>query len=350
MNILHVIPKKTTAAKNYFLGVTKDIAGRTEYFLARGLPVTRLIIDEASDDAALPLIRKQNMDSYQAVVFEYPLFPRTIRYLKNRYPALIVIVRGSNAAFIQWLHFAKAKLLVTGDITGAIRDAFYSIVRFWCDYQCARYADYVLSISAWETSHYWKRITHKRILTVPYYLPTVYQASARNHPKKKNQCICQLSTKVSMLPFLLDAVRTFSTLVDQFDGKKGLWKWTVTGEFPSNASGLSKKIHFLGFVDNPLTILQESRILVLLSDYGFGFKTKVLDAISCSCYVLVTEKLFRRLPEEVAPFCIIVDPQSVDSFAASLKKSLRPFPKGDPNKRLQKKAWQALDTIFYATN
>jgi hypothetical protein len=161
---------------------------------------------------------------------------------------------------------------------------------------------------------------------------------------KENLCVCMMSTIPG--PFLFDAAKNLSDLVFALDGDHDQWKFAVTGDISSWPIALSSRIKMTGFLDNPVRILAESRALALLSDYGYGFKTKILDAIVCKSYVLVTKKLYERLPDGLRPFCIPVDTNSVDSFKNALNRCLLPYPDGDPNESLRDEAFSALDSVL----
>jgi GDP-D-mannose dehydratase len=98
-------------------------------------------------------------------------------------------------------------------------------------------------------------------------------------------------------------------------------------------------------LDTPFDLLAESRAIAILSDYGMGFKTKILEAIYYKCYVLVTNKLYRRLPIEVKPYCIVVDTDSSISFRDAMERCLQPYPDGNPNEALRSQAFTALDEL-----
>jgi hypothetical protein len=105
-------------------------------------------------------------------------------------------------------------------------------------------------------------------------------------------------------------------------------------------------IERVGFVDDPLKLLKESRAVALLTDYGFGFKTKILEAAECGCWTLVKPLVFQRLPSNVQPYCIVVDKESVAAFLGALVKTFEPLPRGNLNSLLRAQAYGEMDKIM----
>jgi len=95
---------------------------------------------------------------------------------------------------------------------------------------------------------------------------------------------------------------------------------------PKGMLDLTDRIQLTGVLDSPDGIPAESRAVALLSDYGFGFKTKFLEAIMSRCHVLVTKGMYKRIPPEVRQFCFVVDlnPRSLSRtrWTAALSRSL----------------------------
>jgi len=343
--ILHVIPDTVLQPRHAYLGSTKVVRCLTSYFLERGLPFDEVVVPGRSDAALLSKLRETQLDSYDAIVIEYPVYPRSMRFIRNKYPQAKLIVRSHNAEFYHWMDYAKSVLRQL-KVLKAFKYSLTSFKRLWLDYVCARYSDYVLSITPWEKEHYWTRLSrHSRIVNVPYYVTDSFVDSAEAVREKENLCVCMMSTVPG--PLLYDAAKNLSKLVSALNGDCGQWKFTGTGDTSSWPITLPSRITMTGFLDNPLGILAKSRALALLSDYGYGFKTKILDAILCRAYVLVTKRLYDRLPEEVRPFCITVDMNSVDSFKDALSKCLLPYPEGNPNEDLKNEAFSALDSVLY---
>jgi hypothetical protein len=95
---------------------------------------------------------------------------------------------------------------------------------------------------------------------------------------------------------------------------------------PKGMLDLADRIQLTGVLDSPYGILTESRAVALLSDYGFGFKTKFLESIMSRCYVLVTKGMHKRIPPKVRQFCFVVDVKSQGlsrtRWTAAMRRSL----------------------------
>jgi len=347
MRVLHVVPDSVAIPKHLFLGSTKDVRGRTEYLKTRGIPFDEIVIENRSDALLLKKLRDLNLARYTTVLFELPVYPASLRFLRRKFSQIKLLTRSINAEFYHRLHFTLARLQHVNR-SKVLRDFKHSLSCLRLDFLCARYSDHVLSITQWEKDHYWRFMTGvSKVINVPYFLPGSYCHAAKPVAEKKMQCLCLMSTTQSTLPFLLDAAKRFTRLVEMLGRNFSEWDFYITGDFPANCLSLPKRVTPTGFLDTPFEIMAASRAVALLSDYGFGFKTKLLDAIQCKCYALVTKGLYQRLPVEVQPYCIVVDTGSVESFKNALEKCLEPYPEENPNEALRSQAFAALDEIFY---
>ena len=108
----------------------------------------------------------------------------------------------------------------------------------------------------------------------------------------------------------------------------------------------STRVFRTGLLDSPFEELDKARCVALFSDYGRGFKTKIMDAYHAKAYVLLTPGLYSRLPEEVLPFCMPVRHDSVEDFANALTRCLAPFPEVDINDKLRARAFRELDQVL----
>jgi len=348
MRVLHVFFSSVIKPQHKFLGTTKDIRGRTQYFEQRGIEYQELILKVREEKYFLEGLKRVDLSSFDAVLTEGTYFPRSVGVIKSANPRIMVLMRGINAEIFHWLHSAEAALRfdtwkrVLFDLKGTLDFGSKDIL-------CARRADYILSIAEWESLNYWPRLEPRaRVVTLPYFLPDTYLGDIPKERKKSDRCVCMMTTKANR-PFLVDAARNFYNLVNGLGTAEPRWTFAITGDFHAGKLPRCPRVEVKGFLQNPLELLSESRAVALLSDYGFGFKTKLLEAICCGCRVLVTERLHERLPAPVQRWSIVVDPASSASFCEALERcASEPLPPRDPNGELRREAFEALDRVLGA--
>jgi hypothetical protein len=348
--ILHAVPDSVSIQSKIYLGSTKDIRGRTEYFKARHVSFDELLVKDRSDSYLLEMAKQMDLSQYRAIIFELALYPETMKYIRKYFPGIKIITRSINADFYHWLHYfwASRKYSVTPKkkIKGNLQYLRIAFDRLKLDLICSRLSDYMLSIVDWEKENYWKfLVSPNKIRTLPYFLPKIYEIDSVG-TNKKEQCVCLMSTTAGTIPVLQDALMNFNHLVGRLGTSNPEWSFFVTGDMSRMKITYSPRIALTGFLQSPFPLLMESRGMALLSNFGFGFKTKILDAVQAGCYVFVPEKLYNRLPKEVKPFCVVVDLDSVESFKHALEYTKLPFPDGDPNASLRERAFSVLDELL----
>ena len=345
--VLHVFKDIVKDPRQVYLGSTKDIRARSDFLTAACIAYDELAInqDHDPDSAVLRAFADLAVDQYATVIFEHSIFPKSIQYLNANYPQLNILFRGHNAECYHRLHYALGALKYDS-LMEALKWVNASLRKYNEDARCARYADHVLSITAWESEHYWPRFTSSaKIITAPFYLTDFYlNAIRRKTPPRSKRCVCLMSTFIG--PFLYDALHHYQQLVSKCRRLLPDWDFDVTGKIPKKWRKRAPDLNYLGLVDSPLDILCASRVMCVLSDLGYGFKTKILEAIMCGCYVLVPGKLFKRLPREIKPFCKIVNLKKPESFAKALDETLKPFPDFDPNAKLKATAFTSYASAF----
>ena len=166
-----------------------------------------------------------------------------------------------------------------------------------------RHVDHVLSISQWDTNHYWRNLMSKsRATTVPFFLPRQYLEEAQATLPKKKQCIVLGSSQPG--PLIEHGVNAFFRLLSQTGAapyESAGWRFIVSGKrtrrMPKAADFKALGIRRLN-VESPSELLRSARATLIASDLGRGFKTKILEAIACEAFVICTPGLYRRLPQE----------------------------------------------------
>lgn len=344
---MHVVPDSVHAPKEFYLGSTKDIRGRTDYFKSRGLDYQEVIAPQRSDARLLGIMSGMDYSGVDGIIFEFPVYPRTIKHIKANNPEIRILVRAHHAEFYQRIHYlvARARYVYRGrNPRGHAQMARDIPIRLREDWSCARLADGVLSITSWEIERYWNFLAGRdKSHYVPYFLPQIYTDEIATLPEKIDQCVGMMSTSRGPEAFLMDAALNLSRVVRQLGKRQSNWTFAITGVISERDLDLPARINPTGVLDSPYGILAESKAVALLSNYGFGFKTKFLEAVMSGCYVLVTKGMFNRLPSEIKRFCFVVDIKSPESFENALMRCQEPFPKVDVNAQLREIAFSALD-------
>ena len=349
--VLHIIPDSAIDPQMLYLGSTKDIRTRTEYFCQRNVKYDELVADKRSDALLLGKIQQMDLRDYQFIIFEYPIYLKSMAYLRKKYPQLVLIVRSHNAELYHRIHyflaFVRARQVNLAESIWQNRVWLkIALQSFLTDFMSAWYSHYVLAICEWEKKHYWNLMKNPhRVKVVPYYLSSQYYQELAVE-QKKYQCVCLMSPGSNHTPFLLDALNNFSSLIDSLEDDCSHWDFLVTGELLPDENALAKRLTQTGLLESPFPLLSQSRALAILSDFGFGFKTKILDAILAKNYVLVTGGLFKRLPDMLKQYSIKVNKRSVSTFVAALDQCERLYPPGNPNDTLREQAFQSLDQIM----
>ena len=348
MRILHIFSQKALDPLHVFLGSTKDIRCRTEYFENRQIPFDELVLETRDDSLLMEKLKSIKLDQYNAVFIEYPNYPRAIAHIKQVAPEIKVIIRAHNAELLHNLDYVRAAFLKF-KYKKILRYIGNAVTRYRQEKECSRLADAICSISSWEASQYWPHIaSREKIYYLPYFLANYYlEPSLSGKVEKKNQCICMLSTAYKEAYFVMDAADHFIKEVKRLKNELPGWSFFITGKSKEGSLRIPPRIQDVGLLQSPMPILSESKAMAILSNYGYGFKTKILEAIMAGCYILLPKGLYGRMPEELQPYCFIVDkPPAGISFRNALSACEEPFPENNINENLRNNAYKVLDNIL----
>jgi len=344
--ILHIVPDSFHDSSQSLLGSTKDIMGRREYFKKNKIAFDEIVADNRNDIDLKRCLQKVDISKYSHAFFELMMFPQSMGYLRQAKPELMIAVRPINAELFHRFHLFLAQLKVRKKI--GIREIWRIPYRFFLDFLCCRWSDWVLPISDWEIPHYWRFLGFKKkVQYLPYFLPDNVSERTDLSENKENLCVALMSTSIN--PILEHAARNFFVMVSKLGDRCPDWKFMLTGDSDRFRKFAPNRVELTGKLDDPLIALKRARVMAIFSDLGFGFKTKILEAVQCGCFILLPKSLMARLPTPLQPFCRPLDFRSPDSFAAALNDSCSFFPKKTPNSILKKQASSVLDNFFLGT-
>lgn len=345
LSVLHIYPKSAKIQELWFHGSTKSVRSVVEYLQSRPVELTIVDIERKRGEMIEGLKdfdKRKNLKKYDRIIFDIPgTYPKAIKFLRKRAPYARLIIRTHNAEFfhrVDWTLAEKTWRKKLLRLRSAVRGLLGDVV-------AAHIADYVLPVVDWDAKWYWKLVGHpSKIVTVPYFTPTEYLGPRPADREKTDLCVC--FTSVESSPLMMDATKNFVDLVDGLQGRCDNWEFTITGS-TGNMNLCRARIQTTGLLKSPFEVLDRARAVAVLSDYGRGIKTKIIEAIHARAYVLVTPGLYKRLPEELKPFCFAVPKGSVEAFAGALARCSKPYPKHDPNALLKKRFFKGFDLVLF---
>lgn len=345
MKVLHIVPDTVYDEEHRFSGGAKGIRIFREYLEDRAICYDEIGVPNRSDRWLLKELKCRDLSEYTTVLAHYPVYVRSLRYLKSAYPGLSTLVRSHNAEFPHWLQHAWVWLR-HGRVLKSVKAFGVAFQKGWGDLCSAKLADHVLAVTSWERDHYWGHIAGRgRVVYVPYFVPRDSAPPARRvHAPRLDQVVCMMSSGSSS--FLVDGAVRFGRLADAASSQTAGWRFLMTGRENSLPPVIPLVVKRTGFVDDPHALLHESRAIALLTDYGFGFKTKILEAAVCGCWSLVTPHIFERLPEDVRPYCIVVADNCAASFVTALEKTRAALPQANLDALLRAQAYVAMDHVM----
>jgi len=245
----------------------------------------------------------------EVVIWYYSFWPEAMEELKRCCPRVRVVLRAVNAEALQhWIRAPKNWRRPRG----LTRDVYGVARLMWRDRRCARAADLLAGISAWDNAHYWQRLAGRdKVCLVPYFCPwPTLMPAVRPLPweQRETDLLCLAGTRD---PIGRGHVAGFVALArrPEWSGRRLA---ASAGLLEAPPDDWPQHVERLGRMDEPWTRLCGARAAAVLSPLGCGAKTTVTDALAAGCHVLVHPRQHGRLPPAERALAIPVDPTSAD--------------------------------------
>jgi hypothetical protein len=197
-----------------------------------------------------------------------------------------IVMRSHNAELPHRLHW----LVLAPNIFNRIKIIKKLFLGFFGDILATLFAHRILSISDYEIEVYWKRLNPFCTNKFIYY------------PYKSPSWVKDLSLN-----------KIYVTIVGGFD--KSTLISNADSNFVSSGLKIQKMVHLndlrlasygddtfydfcdinFGFLDDVLTVMNQTSITLIPASSGWGFKTKIADAIELGQVVLIPRNLYNRI-------------------------------------------------------
>jgi len=294
--ILHVVPSHVYDFT--YQGSFKDVIGR-ESFLGRLSDRYRKVVVPADDPRLIQ--NTLGVEDVKHALLEYSSNPRILGYLRKRYPECFIAIRAINIEPLQLLH--NHRLSGGHDHPRLV----YGMMRlFLTDLACMRHADAIYPISEWEMTRYWSVLPGRaKPKWLPYFAPDrvlgLYSDTA------DRDTIACLPGRIGGYPRSRDMVRAFVRFAVRTRQLTDRYKYSITGDDIQNADlEIPPFIDLPGLVPDIAQFISSVRAVAILSPFGYGFKTTIVDAIANGCTPLLHSALFGRTPAIIREHCIEV--------------------------------------------
>jgi len=342
--VLHLLPYTYFDPDYYYLGSCKDHDGRQQFLRQSGVPFDTFAHLKNRQTFETEFSFFPPLPDYTHIIVDMSLGLKELSFLRRRWPRAKLIVRSHNPEIMHRIDYLIALRRFGGKEERRIAGRKFLA---YCarEIGVARIADAILHIETANTGIYWRALGFfGRVLVAPYFLSDPYLNSIPANVRRRNQVLCLSSSHPG--PLIFDMLANFHAAVLGLKDRLPDFEFLATADAPKALAGrIAPRVRHLGFVDDIMRLQAESFAVIVPSDLGRGFKTKILDAVICGAWVIVPPGLMRRMPEALKPYCAVM---SMRKPGAGLEQAIgelkaRKWPGGDPNATLRTEAYRSLD-------
>ncbi len=349
VRVLHIVPFTYFEKEYEFLGSCKDIDGRQQYLKQCGAPFDTFshlkdrykLIDEFSFF---------DLPDYTHVIVDLSKSAEELSSIRKKWPNAKLIIRSHNPEVSHRLDYFRAEQRLES-VKGSRWAALSNVSLFYKrERGVVKYADTILHIETQNTVGYWRTLGFRgEVFTTPYYTTNRYLDATHECSQRNKQIVCLASSHPG--PLIAEMVANFHCIVEAMDGRLPEFSFYATGDLPKRIRqrDISSRVRHLGVVDDVLALLNQTFAVAVTSDLGRGFKTKILEAIVCGAWVIVTPGLMKRMPDVLKPYCAVLDMENPGDSLTRIIDDLfaREWPTGDPNAVLREESYRALDAAIF---
>jgi hypothetical protein len=343
--IVHASPNAVNQ-QEYGAGNWKAIAANRIALQATGKSVA---LEEFDPGDFKSFVENKIGGESTAVLAEYSWWPEFAELLRRKYPKIRICVRTHNIEPYQ--RFLSAR---KGDWRDYFRPRLWSrsLKALRSDVRCKQLADSLLSISEWDDAHYWRWLPGKaRLKYLPYFSPWPYlRPEVQPQPwDRRQRAIVSMGGN-----FDVSGIANFTNFeVVAAKGEKILgadWSFVLTwwSQWHKQTPQVKPPVVIERSCQEPWDLLCGVRGLAVLTPYGTGLKTTIIDGLAAGCRVIVHPRLFKRLSPQIQELVCVCDPGR-DADIAMVAEYLQTPPRNRHiNEQLRESAVSCLNSLTAA--
>lgn len=304
-----------------------------------------LQIDSNSPLSCLASLPREVTDFY----IEYSFFPELLVRLRAHFPDARVHVRTVNAEALQY--FVRQRRRSVDVLRPGLWKGTARIL--WRDMRSRQLAHSLAGINEWDDKYYWRLLPGKsKVDWVPYYSPWPMlrpQVAVGSWADREPTVV---SFGGNFDPSGEANFRNFDRLATGFaDLSQEHWSFVLTwwSQWHDRVPEVSPNVTIVRNLEEPWDLLCKVRALAVLTPYGYGFKTSIVDGLAAGCHVIVHPRLAPRVPNEIRALCLIGDPAVPEDVKRLTKALVEPPAPHNLNDQLAERALAQMKKRFKLT-
>jgi hypothetical protein len=307
--VIVLVPSRYKAGELYATGSNKDIESALECLQENGVAFKSFGISKNPVWGIYEIFYKHRIirlliSSKQIIIS----MPGSIFFLLTvlRFTCKAqIIVRSHNAELLHRLEYFK----LAKNFHEKIFFMKKSLQGFSSDFLCTLFANQILVINDYEIKSYWNKINpfmKSKFLFFPYRPPvwSSHKNSERNHVLILGGLDPKTYTNTPEVNFL-EAAPSINSFVELNKLRLISIGTTLNETF---------KYEYFSYVENLLDILNSTKVLLVPSRFGWGFKTKIGDALFLNQTVIVPRNLYNKVGIWKAGLIAIDDWSEINSI------------------------------------
>ena len=323
--ILIVTGEVQLKKKNSSLGSSKDIAYRVARFEEMGFDVEFLAVPGRSDRRCRDMLKETPIQSFYCIWFEHSRWPRSLAFVKSQ-SSTRVVVRAHNAEGLHSIDRFRAfvatrklgSFLAPKLLLALVKEIPVAFVR---DFLSVYRSHRLLACNETEINRYWRHFPLARSVIMA--VNTVTDVSG--YP--------ETNFHAYDVAFLGSALKTYfndhayalleKEVAVMISRGMQIPKLVITGDFGIPTGILSESLGYLGVVSPSKLeeIVVQSKIILILSPFGRGIKTRIYESLSMGKMVVMHDRQRSQIPLDLRGFVYFWkgEPGTLFPFLATIR-------------------------------
>jgi hypothetical protein len=296
IDVLGIFPKDFNLYVPNYNGGSKDIQSMYEQICSLSISCETLLVSRRTGHALYALLGAQNrflLMASKRILISIPGSSGGIVMFLSLLGFRNITFRSHNAEILHRLDWLRA----AGSIRASVASLKKLLLGGISDFLVAIFASDIMSVSQLEIDIYWRRFLSNNSSKVHYFpgMSPSHISACLDDDKSEtlNRSLAVVVGGFQRGTLISKAESQFleyGSRIQDFVHTKGLSLASVGDEVSLNFCDIN-----FGYIDEYEKLLRETSLIIIPTSLGWGFKTKIADAITLHQGVIVHRRLYDRL-------------------------------------------------------